>query len=84
MKWILICVALYLHPDGAREMFIFNQQFDSVEECKQYAFVNKDEIQMSVISQIGPFTAICADKETFEKEVLPTLENPNKKKGLEA
>jgi len=79
IEWILICIALAVSPiDGARELYIFNQTFDTVEECKEYAGTNSLEIQQEVFAEIGPFAALCADKKAFETELLPHLEKENK------
>lgn len=78
-KWILICIALAVSPiDGGRELYVFNKEFESVEKCKEYAGTYSLEIQQEVFPEIGPFVALCSDKEAFETEILPQLEKDKK------
>lgn len=86
MKWILICFALATNPvDGSRDLYLFKQLFDSVENCKTYSMVNAQEIQEIVVQEIGPFAAFCVTEEVFQRDIAPSL-NPEeqKKKGLDA
>jgi len=74
MKWLLICIALAGSPvDNGRELFIFNTTFTSVEDCKTYAMVYSQDIQETVVPEIGPFAAFCVTEEVFEEQIVPGL-----------
>lgn len=82
MKWILLCIALVQSPiDASRELYIFNERFLSVEQCKTYAMINSDEISNTVIPEIGPFAAVCVTEKVFEEQIVPGLQKEEETKA---
>lgn len=84
MKWLLICIALASNPmDKGRDLFVFDARFNNAEECKTYAMINSQEVQETVIPEIGPFAAFCVTEQVFEEQIIPGLEKkePTKLQG---
>lgn len=80
MKWILICIALASNPiDKGRDLYVFDAKFNNVEECKTYAMVNSNNIQETVIPEIGPFAAFCVTEKVFEEQIVPGIEEKEPK-----
>ena len=69
MKWFLVLISMQLYSDGSAEHFVLTDPtFQSLEQCQQEAWVNRDRVESLSQEHLGgPAKIYCFEEEGLIK-----------------
>ena len=85
MKWFLVLISMQLYSDGSAEHFVLTDPtFQSLEQCQQEAWVNRDRVE-SLSQKLlgGPAKIYCFSEESLRAYLnLESIPTPAKKQQI--
>ena len=85
MKWFLVLISMQLYSDGSAEHFVLTDPtFQSLEQCQQEAWVNRDRVESLSQEHLGgPAKIYCFEEESLKAYLnIGVIAKPTRKEQI--